>query len=81
VRKKTGGAARSPFHHLNNRRRPNQPAVIASLGQASTHAPQSLQVVASTTATLSVIAMASNGQDATHASHPEHFSGSTTAAI
>ena len=55
--------------------------LIASLGQLSTHAPQSPHVDSSITATPSFTAMASKGQEATHCSHPEHFSVSTFAAM
>jgi hypothetical protein len=60
---------------------PDYSMEIASTGHTSTHAPQSPQVSASTTAKASFIEMASNGHDSTQVSQPVHFSALTTAGM
>ena len=72
---------RSPPKSARDIRPLGQSTLIASLGQTGTQAPQSPQVVSSTTALPSVMVMESSGQDETHSSHPVHFSGFTCADI
>ena len=78
---RAGCARRSPPISARDNGPLGQSTLIASLGQTGTQAPQSPQVVSSTTALPSFMAMESSGQDETHSSHPVHFSGSTFADI
>ena len=55
--------------------------LIASTGQASMHAPQSIQESESTEALPSTILIALLGHSPTQDSHPVHLSLSTTAGI
>jgi len=57
------------------------PTVIASAGHSLAQAPQSTQVSASTTATLSSTLIAPTGQTLSHTPQPKHFSVSTLAAM
>lgn len=54
---------------------------IAPVGQTSTHAPQSAQVLSSTFALPSTISIAPVGQACLQSPHPLHFVVSTTAGI
>jgi hypothetical protein len=80
-RKKRAARRRSPPISARGNCPLGQSTLIASLGQTGTQAPQSPQVVSSTTALPSLMLMESSGQDDTHSSHPVHFSGSTFADI
>jgi hypothetical protein len=53
---------------------------IASFGQASTHAAQSLQSSPTTAFSLTIV-IASHGHASTQSSQPEHFSTSTKAGM